>query len=145
MPLVETGVVVLVLEGGLVRVEVQRTEACARCGICRVAEDGRTMTVLARNDAGAREGDRVELAIPSGVFLPAAAMVFLMPLALAALLAGAFWRLGRFFGEAAATASAVVGGVGGLALAGCLLRWYDRRSGERLVPVVARVLEEAPR
>ena len=140
--LVESGLVLEVLPDGTARVSVERSDACARCGACHKSE-GQTMVALARNEAGASAGDLVELALPTGVFLPAVFMVFGMPLALAAALAALGWLVGKTLDRRVAVFAAAGGAACGMFLAGLILRWHDRRSGGRYVPVITTILRRA--
>ncbi len=89
------------INGELATVETERQSACDGChskGFC-LACTKKTMTVSARNDAGAVPGDRVELETPSGSVLGYAAFIFVFPIVFA---------LAAYLISAALTAQAVL-------------------------------------
>lgn len=64
-------------------VRVQRGEACESCGVgcaCASESQPQIMHVTAQNPLGAKEGDRVELAIATGTLLSLSALTYLVPL-----------------------------------------------------------------
>lgn len=85
---------VLAAEGPLATVRVERHSSCASCGagcVCAEPEKGpKIMLVRAVNRVGAREGDRVKIALEPEKLVSMAALAYLMPLV--------FLFLGAFFG-----------------------------------------------
>ena len=70
------------LEGGLARVRVERVSACGHdCGECTLGcgRNEKSVSVLARNAAGALPGDCVTIESATGRVLGAAALVYLFP------------------------------------------------------------------
>lgn len=74
----ESGCVVSVNDDVAV-VAIGMSGACRKCGLCLASSDGREMLLLAKNGAGAREGDSVEIEILPGRVLAAAFVVYMIP------------------------------------------------------------------
>jgi len=53
--------------------------ACKNCGICMIADNGKEVLVLAKNSAGAAEGDTVEIEVRAGKVVAAAFIVYMIP------------------------------------------------------------------
>ena len=93
---------------------------CHKCSGCGAAQQ--TMIFTAENAIGAREGDLVMVSSSSAAVLKAAAVLYLMPLALflaGYLLGQSLWRMGFLFG--------VLGVILGIAL----IKLYERRFSKR--------------
>ena len=74
----EKGKVVKV-ENGVAQVEMERTSACARCGIC--LQSSRDKPILYVKDSlGARTGDEVLVSVDSKQILKTAFLIYLFPL-----------------------------------------------------------------
>jgi sigma-E factor negative regulatory protein RseC len=114
---------------------------CSGCGACIAASDTRERKIAASNDAGAAEGDRVEIEISPGRLVTAAFMMFILPILLA--LAGAYvgFRLGPGLGLPAAAAAIVLGC---LAFTGSflLLKGAERAGRRAGLPRIVRILNE---
>jgi len=80
----ERGKVVKILEGNLAEVHFPASPACVKCGICR--DVGEQVAIQARNEAGAKLGNTVEVEIPMRDVLWAQILLFVLPVA--ALMAG---------------------------------------------------------
>lgn len=65
--------------GGLAEVEINRSSACERCGVCYGVGKSK-MVGKAKNEVGAAAGDYVKLEIVQGSPLKAAAVLYLLPL-----------------------------------------------------------------
>ncbi len=77
----EEGIVVKV-EGNLARVKVMKTSDCATCAVadsCPFTQLKRDWLVWAKNDLGAREGDRVKISIAPARYLLIAFLIFIFP------------------------------------------------------------------
>jgi len=85
----EKGRVVRV-EKGIAEVEMERTSACARCGICLRSSQGKSLLYV-EDYLGTHPGDEVLVSIESKEILKVAFLIYLFPLV--ALVAGYF--LGR--------------------------------------------------
>ena len=135
---------VMETDGDAATVLVMRSTMCegceksggcgGHCAVSGIAGDSRPMTAKAVNVIGARVGDVVEVESDGGVVLGAAALVFLLPIAVCFL----FFFIGsRLFGtEAAGIVSAAVGFV--LTFVGIGIA--DRRLAKRTprIRIVAR-------
>jgi sigma-E factor negative regulatory protein RseC len=60
-------------------VSMPMSGACKRCGVCMVSGDGHDVLLLAKNDAGAEEGDHVEIDISPGRVISAAFIIYMVP------------------------------------------------------------------
>ncbi len=142
MDLEEKGVVVEVRgERALVRA-VQGSQ-CAGCGSAKYCHgSGGEKTVEADNEIGAKAGDSVVMAVPSGVLLRASFRVYILPVV--GLLAGAGVTqlvVGRIAGPEAAGMAAGIGGLAGAILAVTVLRFAGKGGdgGGELRPRILRL------
>jgi sigma-E factor negative regulatory protein RseC len=139
---------VIQVEEGRTVVKTHRGEACHACsakGACSALGGGKEMTVEVINQIGAREGDRVELALPEGSFLKASAVTYMIPLL--GFLLGAI--LGQVLGPRwgwDTDAVSVVLALAGLGLSGILVAVLNRRLSvkEAYIPRIVRVLPSQP-
>ena len=81
---------VVKIDNGVAQVEMGRTSACARCGIC-LQSSGDKPILYVKDSLGARPGDEVLVSVDSKQILKAAFLIYLFPLV--GLIAGYF--LGR--------------------------------------------------
>jgi len=79
--LTERGCVISVKDDAAV-VAMPMSKECESCGACLIAGEGREVVLLARNDAGAAEGDNVEVEISAGRVVAAAFIIYVIPLIL---------------------------------------------------------------
>jgi len=128
-------------------VKLQRSSGCDTCearGSCH-AEGDKEMLVEVENELHAKEGDTVEVSMPTRSVAKMALVVYLGPVV--ALLAGAFVgdALGKSFQIASPLAS-VAGGLVLLAASLLALKGYDRfaRSHPEYHPHMTRVLATGP-
>ena len=128
----------------MAQVETTQTDACHGCSAqtaCRAMGGVKKRLVEASNDAGAKEGDRVLMALPRKGALAAGFLVYLGPVI--ALIAGAAigQKLGPGWGYEAQNA-AVVLGLCALGVSWFGLRWLSKRVADRqeLKVRVVRVL-----
>lgn len=124
-------------------VRIARSSACASCGSRESCGEamGKDMIVEVANDLGAREGDRIELGIPSGSFLALSFFVYLLPVA--GLIGGAI--AGGASGGALhlhPTAMSIVGAALGLGLSFWVLKRFDRlaKGRKELQPRITRIV-----
>lgn len=75
----ETGIVTEV-HGKMVNIEMQRHDACAKCGACISFSNDNTMRLTAKNECNAQVGDRVEITLESTRFLSAVGYLYGIPL-----------------------------------------------------------------
>lgn len=126
--------------GERARVRVTPAHACSRCGGCllHAQEEGSTV-IEAVDRLGSRPGDLVELEMPGCDLLKAAAVLYLVPLALAAL----GYLAGRWVVEGNAELGGLVGGLLSFVLSFRLLRRFDdqAQAAGSCLPVVVRAVE----
>jgi len=139
----ETGTVVDAGDGRA-RVRVTYSDACVKCGRCLLQARGESTVIEAVDPVGSRPGDRVEIELPGRDLLRAAAVLYLVPLALAALgYLGGRWLAG---GTArAAELGGLAGGVLSFVVSFGLLRRFDGRAQATgsYLPVVVRTVESS--
>ena len=128
-------------------VKLQRSSGCDTCearGSCH-AEGDKNMLVELENELQAKEGDTVEVSMPTRSVAKMALMVYLGPVV--ALIAGAFAgdAVGRSFQLDSPLAS-VIGGLVLLAASLLALKGFDRfaRSRPEYHPHMTRVLATGP-
>ena len=81
----EIGQVIEILPDNHIKIRMERSEACAKCGAC--TSFGKEMTIIAYNPDGARISEWVSISLESKYFLTAAFILYGLPLS--ALLIGA--------------------------------------------------------
>jgi sigma-E factor negative regulatory protein RseC len=121
-----------------------RSEACSSCqaqGACIALGGSKEMEVPALNYIRAKQGDRVEVALPESSFLKASVVTYLIPLL--ALLGGAV--LGQsaapILGWSADAASIVLAGLGlGLAMVVVVVLNRKLADQESYIPRIVKVL-----
>ena len=136
----EVGQVVSV-KGDAAIVVMPVSGACERCGICMVASGGREVLLLARNSAGAAQGDTVEVEIGAGKVIAAAFTIYMVPVIMT--IVG--FALGNAVTGGAEDASLpIVLAVAFLGASFIGVWLYDRhlRKAERRQAIVVRVLPE---
>lgn len=139
----ETGTVVAA-GGGRAQVRVIPSDACATCGRCLLQVRGQSTIIEAVDRLGSKPGDLVELEIESRHLVKAAAVLYLLPLALAAL----GYLAGRWLAGGAARAAelgGLAGGVLSFVVSFGLLRRFDGRAqaAGSYLPVVVRTVESS--
>ena len=141
----EMGVVVEA-SGGTAKVKMIRSgscEACSASGSCKaISSTDNVITVL--DNIGVKPGQHVEIEIPSGMFLKATFLTYLMPvimLFVGAALGGKYGPM-VYNGIAEDFWQAIVGVVFLLASA-VVIRLYDRMLShdKELMPVIVKVIE----
>ncbi|MBW2303010.1 MAG: SoxR reducing system RseC family protein [Deltaproteobacteria bacterium] len=109
-------------------VRIQQSSHCATCQSrdqCHTLEN-REMQVKVPNTLQAKEGDLVEIAVPTRALLKLSLIVYLGPILM--LLAGAF--LGNYWAQTASrdvTLPSVIGGLSAMGISFLGLKWMDRR------------------
>ena len=136
----EVGSVVSVNDDAAV-VAMRMSGACKKCGLCMSSSDGKDVLLLARNEAGAKIGDSVEIEISSGRVLMAAFVVYLVPVVMTV--------VGFLVGSAVSGGSEesglpIVLAVVFLVVSFLAVWLYDLRvrKGERREATVTRVLDD---
>jgi sigma-E factor negative regulatory protein RseC len=91
----ERGIITRLISEKRAEVAIKKSEACAKCGACR--DVGEEMAAIeAANEIGAKQGDEVEIEIPSLQIFKGSIIVFLIPiffLIAGYLIGAAFMRL----------------------------------------------------
>ncbi|MBO4330474.1 MAG: SoxR reducing system RseC family protein [Oscillospiraceae bacterium] len=129
------------VEGGLARVRVERTSACGHdCGECTLScgRENKSVSVLARNAAGALRGDCVTIESSTGRVLGAAALVYILPPLLCAAVYLLLYALSA--GETLCIAGSLAGLVLGAAAAAAVNRFvrHDRPFDYEIISVDMR-------
>jgi len=140
--------VVLAVQGGWAQVETTKSDACAECmvkGACSTMGGLKRRQIRAMNQVGAKEGDRVLLALPRRGVMGAGFMAYIVPVL--ALMLGAW--LGQQYGPQygfGATNASVVAGLAGLVGAWWLARLVSLQISKRqaLTVKVVRILQRHP-
>lgn len=129
------------VSGDAATIAMPMSGECKKCGICAVAGNGKQVLLEARNDAGAGEGDLVEIEIAPGRVLAAAFIIYMIPILMTI--------VGFLTGSAAAggdpdASLPIVLAVVFLVVSFVLVWLYDRRlrRAERRHAVVTRLLTE---
>jgi sigma-E factor negative regulatory protein RseC len=144
MDVEEKGIVVEV-RGARAVVRAVQGSQCAGCGSAKYCHgSGGEKTVEADNEIGAKAGDSVVMAVPSGALLQASFRVYILPVV--GLLAGAGamqLAVGRIAGPETAGMAAGIGGLFGAILSVVVLRLAGKGGdrGEGLRPRITRLAE----
>jgi len=105
----------------------RQSASCGSALLSRFQNSHAELTVSAAQAAGSKDGAEYLVSMAEGDLLRVCAAVFL---GLSVSLFGGAWLSGQLF-AAWGDAAAAIGGLGGLAVGGLLLRLYDARSGSR--------------
>lgn len=141
----ERGIVEQV-EGGKATIRIQRSSHCASCSSrdqCHTMGE-REMRIEILNTLRAKEGDLVEIAVPTRSLLKLSLLVYFVPVLM--LLIGAL--LGQVWAETFSsdpTLASVVGGIGAMGLSFVGLKWLDgkMRGKVEYSPRILRILINA--
>ena len=76
--MIEIGIVAKTLNGAAL-VNFQGSEACKKCGACKVFGVGGVMQIEALNEVSAKEGDKVEVEIAPRAVLWSNFLIFIFP------------------------------------------------------------------
>lgn len=139
----DTGKVVKIA-GDKAFVEVERSSACAQCGLQEVEElaAGGRPVFEAINMAGARPGDKVKVQVRSVAYMKASFFIYGLPVLL--LIIGAILGvyIAREFNKPSDAMTALFG-FGGL-VAGVLIIYLFRKrgTGREYLPVIVEVIRE---
>ena len=145
--MVEQGFVTGTLANGKASVKIIRGSACEGCSskdTCHVTttEPGKEIEVEVLNAVSAREGDRVEISIPTSSFVQLTFLVYFVPVI--AMVAGAVAGADLIPGYLGVDtdAGAVMGGFAALALAVIFAKILNRgvETRERYWPRITRIL-----
>lgn len=70
---------VIKIENGYAKVQIKRTEACAKCGACDMGKS-KSIEFLAKNSISAKVGDKVEIETQTANVLKASFIMYGVPL-----------------------------------------------------------------
>lgn len=140
--MLEAGVVTR-LAGGRASVLMQRSSACAACGMCHnLAHETKDLLLDAANPIDAQVGDVVKINIPDIGVVRASFVAYGVPMLVATIFAIVGWYAAA--GAGAAELGASIGGVLGLVLAFVGVSRYDRRLRATWAgPTVVEILHKA--
>lgn len=124
--------IVLKTEGDRADVSVLREEACAHCAGRVVCGTARTVTVSVKNPICAVKGDTVVIERPSERVLGYSALVFLAPVALAAVLYALLSKINEPVG--------IAGAILGFVLPYIVAAVIDRHGREDRLPVITEIV-----
>lgn len=139
------GLVISIKEDGMVQVATERKGACSGCNAannCQSCLTNSKMVAEVLNNAGAKEGDLVDISLNSDVVLKGAAVLYLIPVA--GLMGGALIGLGLketlAISESAAT---ITFGFAGLCLGFLITAFISRwmSANNRLTPKISRIIK----
>jgi sigma-E factor negative regulatory protein RseC len=129
------------VEGDNAFVEVERTSACAQCGLREVEElVGGKPVFMALNTAKATMGETVKVRIQSVAYLKASAFIYGIPILFLIIGAVIGFSLAGKFGVSSDAMSAVLGMAG--LIIGIIILFLFRRRGTRkeYIPVIVEVI-----
>jgi len=137
----EIGCVVSVKDDAAV-VAMPMSGACEKCGMCMMSGDGREVMLLAKNDAGAGDGDTVEIEIAAGRVVASAFLIYMVPVIMTII---GFLVGNTFTGGAEDSPLPIVTAIVFLVVSFVAVGLYDLRlrKSERREATVLRVLSEA--
>lgn len=129
------------VEGDNAFVEVERTSACAQCGLREVEElAGGRPVFMALNTAKAAVGEMVKVRVQSVAYLKASAFIYGIPIVFLVIGAVIGFSLAGKFGVSSDAMSAVLG-MAGLIVGSIILFLFRRRGTRReYIPVIVEVI-----
>jgi sigma-E factor negative regulatory protein RseC len=119
-------------------VEIPRSPACARCGICIQGKDQSQMILELKNPGGIRIGDQLVLELEAKRVIQAAAFAYGLPILgilLGAIVGSSF---SSSYGEVSTLIGAGIGLATGLLAAICLDRTWGRKG--RFEPRIVQII-----
>ncbi|MFN3480546.1 MAG: SoxR reducing system RseC family protein [Thermodesulfovibrionales bacterium] len=134
---------VIRIEGDKAFVEVERTSACAKCGLQEVEElTGGKPVFAAINHAHANAGDTVKVRVESVAYMKASLFIFGIPVLLLIICAILGAYLAERFGKPSDIMSALFG-IGGLIIGIFVLLLFRKRGTKKeYMPVIVEVIKE---
>ena len=134
------------ISGIKAEVRIQKSGACSRCssrGACRSLSDSE-MLIEVNNNLRAKEGDRVEITVPTRYLLKLSLLVYVLPII--TLIIGAY--LGREWAQYFQIhphLASLFGGALAVGLTFYALKWVDRaaQGKSEYLPQMTRILSKA--
>lgn len=124
-------------------IRIQRSSACAKCeskGACQALSD-KEVLIEVPNDLQAKEGDTVEISVPTSSLLKLSMLVYLLPIF--ALIAGSYVgsTLAQEF-DLHSSLCSIGGGIIAMSITFYLLKIFDRASASKAEyhPKMTRIL-----
>lgn len=136
----QEAIVLQVIEGNLAKIKASRHNDCENCGSC----PGNSAMVLdARNDIGAKPGQRVVFEVQEMNMLKAAFIVYILPLIAVFIGVVLGWRLAEHLGSEPLWFQ-IAGGVMSFILSAVYIKYFDSsaRFDAKMQPVIVRILSE---
>lgn len=127
--------IVTATEDGIATVLIKRKSACGdNCATCKATCSAGERSVAAKNDLGAKIGDRVSVEMDTGKILKTAFLVYILPL----FVFFASYMIGdKFFNnQEIAMCTALIPA----ALVFCVLMIYDRKKKDAYIPRIVEII-----
>jgi len=137
----QEGIVLEVIAGNLAKVKTSRHNDCENCGAC----PGNSAIVLeARNDIGAKPGQRVAVEVREINMLKAAFIVYILPLINTFIGAVVGGVLGERLLVSDLLWTQIVGGIVGFSLSIIYIKFFDSaaRMDVKMQPIIVRILSQ---
>jgi len=137
----QEGIVLEVIAGNLAKVKTSRHNDCENCGAC----PGNSAIVLeARNDIGAKPGQRVAVEVREINMLKAAFIVYILPLINAFIGAVAGGMLAERLLVSDLLWTQIAGGIIGFSLSVIYIKFFDSaaRMDVKMQPIIVRILSQ---
>jgi sigma-E factor negative regulatory protein RseC len=130
--------IVLEVIGSMAKVKTSRHNDCENCGAC---PGNSAMVLEARNDIGARPGQRVAIEIREINMLQAAFIVYILPLIVVCIGIIAGWNLAQRLGSEPLWFQ-VAGGVVAFIMSVVYIKYFDTsaRTDIKMQPTITRIL-----
>lgn len=135
----QEGIVLEVIAGNLAKVKTSRHNDCENCGAC----PGNSAIVLeARNDIGAKPGQRVAVEVREINMLKAAFIVYILPLINTFIGAVVGGVLGERLLVSDLLWTQITGGIVGFSLSIIYIKFFDSaaRMDVKMQPIIVRIL-----
>ncbi len=137
----QEGIVLEVIAGNLAKVKTSRHNDCENCGAC----PGNSAIVLeARNDIGAKPGQRVAVEVREINMLKAAFIVYILPLINTFIGAVTGGMLAERLLVSDLLWAQIVGGIVGFSLSIIYIKFFDSaaRMDVKMQPIIVRILSQ---
>lgn len=136
----QEGIVLEVIGGNLAKVKTSRHNDCENCGAC---PGNSAMVLEARNDIGAKPGQRVAIEVQEINMLKAAFIVYIMPLIAVFLGVVLGWKIALQLGYEPILFQ-LAGGVTAFILSVVYIKFFDSsaRMDVKMQPIIVRILSE---
>ncbi len=138
----EVGQVIKVNEE-IVKVRLNRQEACAKCGACSAGLESKDMFIEASNEANAIEGDWVEIQLKEENFIKAVAIMYGIPLIGLLFGLGIGSVIGQLFIPKLADILGIIFGLGGAGLSFLIIHLNESKfKTDKFKPKAVKIVKE---